>query len=184
MSSPSEDGPTNGHRSPGPMMEHQSASDRRGSDSDHSDAPNGPPSKRSASVPESDGEELNGVGHAPDMAESDPPTPDDASEDADFDMEESRPSQHDEDVAEDRPSSSGSGQSSKRKARGTEDDFMLADPELYGLRRSVCAKKPQPLPGILRLTAPIETTAATTRQACKCSSVIPPILVHLLILQG
>lgn len=140
MSSPSEDGPTNGHRSPSPTIEAQPAGDRRGSDSELSDARNGPPSNRSMSAPESDIGELNGIDHAPDMAESDPPTPDDASEDADFDMEESRPSQHDEDPAEDRPSSS---EGSKRKAGVAEDDFMRADPELYGLRRSVCAKKPQ-----------------------------------------
>lgn len=154
MSSPSEDGPTNGHRSPSPPIEAQPTGDRRSNDSELSDARNGPPSNRSMSAADSDAEEINGADNAPDMAESDPPTPDDASEDADFDMEESRPSPHDEDAAADRPSSSDSGRGSKRKAGVAEDEFMRADPELYGLRRSVCPKKPQIVPAIVRLTAP------------------------------
>lgn len=154
MSSPSEDGPINGHRSPDPTIDPQPTDDRRGSDGNLSDTQRGPRSNRSMSAPESDAEELNGVDNAPDMAESDPPTPDDASGDADFDIEESRPSPHDEEMPEDHPSSSDSGRGSKRKADVAEDDFMRADPELYGLRRSVRAKKPQMVIATIKLTTP------------------------------
>lgn len=82
---------------------------------------------------------MNHTNHSQDQSESDIPSPANASDDAEFDMQESLPSQH-EDVIEDvqeRPSSSDSNRAPKRKAAVVEDDFMRADPELYGLRRSV-----------------------------------------------
>jgi chromodomain-helicase-DNA-binding protein 1 len=70
------------------------------------------------------------------MSESEQSTPDNADEDGDFDMQESLPSQHDE-TAEDHASSTDSNRASKRKAPMGEDDYIKANPELYGLRRSV-----------------------------------------------
>lgn len=68
---------------------------------------------------------------------------DNASDDGDFDMEESLPSQN-EDAAEDHASSTDSNQTSKRKAPVEEDEFIKANPELYGLRRSVRCEKFSP----------------------------------------
>ena len=63
---------------------------------------------------------------------------DNASEDAAFDMEESPISPHEEDAPRERQGSSDSSSSLKRKAPGGESDYINANPELYGLRRSVC----------------------------------------------
>ncbi|KAM5351698.1 hypothetical protein ACJ41O_004421 [Fusarium nematophilum] len=69
------------------------------------------------------------------MSESEQSSEDNASDDADFDMEESLPSQND-DAVEDRASSTDSNKASKRKAPIEEDEYIKANPELYGLRRS------------------------------------------------
>lgn len=60
----------------------------------------------------------------------------DGSEDGDYDIETPPPAQSDAG----RPSSSGSEESrrpSKRKASVEDDEYIMKDPELYGLRRSV-----------------------------------------------
>lgn len=59
----------------------------------------------------------------------------DESEDADFDMEES-PAPVVE--REDRSTSAESRRPAKRKLAAEDDPHILANPELYGLRRSVC----------------------------------------------
>lgn len=114
-------------------------SDSRASDSDASEAQDNPPAiSRSPSISQNDQDELNGVDEGHDVEGSDVPTPDNASEDADFDGQPSPQSQPDE-TMDDRPSSSDSNRAPKRKAAVVEDDFMRANPELYGLRRSVRA---------------------------------------------
>jgi chromodomain-helicase-DNA-binding protein 1 len=71
------------------------------------------------------------------------PSDDDASADADFDMDDS-PQSPQSDQDDDEPSpANGSRQPSKRKApTSAEEEFMRENPELYGLRRSVCTLQP------------------------------------------
>lgn len=81
------------------------------------------------------------------MSESEASPDDNASDDADFDMQQSSPSHHDDhddlEVLDEgiptptRASSSESSRPAKRKANVEEDEFIKANPELYGLRRSV-----------------------------------------------
>lgn len=75
------------------------------------------------------------------MSESDGSSPGNASHDGDFDMEESAPSPRDHEHAEhhqlDRASSSDSITNTKRKSEFDEEEYIRANPELYGLRRSV-----------------------------------------------
>lgn len=59
------------------------------------------------------------------------------SEDADFDMEESPAASHSDAAQDERSASNDSRQSSKRKVATEEEDYIAANPELYGLRRSV-----------------------------------------------
>lgn len=82
------------------------------------------------------------------MSESDASADDNASDDGDFDMQQSSPSRHEDqddlEVIDDvlptptRASSSDSSRPPKRKAKVDEDEYIKANPELYGLRRSVC----------------------------------------------
>ncbi|KAK9777001.1 putative Chromodomain helicase hrp3 [Seiridium cardinale] len=60
---------------------------------------------------------------------------DNPSEDADFDMEESPAASHSDAAQEERSMSNDSRQSTKRKV-ANDEDFINANPELYGLRRS------------------------------------------------
>lgn len=62
---------------------------------------------------------------------------DNPSEDADFDMEESPAASHSDAAQDERSMSNDSRQSSKRKVTNDEEDYINANPELYGLRRSV-----------------------------------------------
>jgi len=64
---------------------------------------------------------------------------DDASADADFDMDDSPQSPQSEQEDDEPSPSNGSRQPPKRKApTSVEEDYMRENPELYGLRRSVC----------------------------------------------
>lgn len=128
----------NGHLSPDPAIKTSIASEHRRSESGFSDAHNGHSADRSPSPLGDADEELNGIHDGSDMSEGDVPTPDNASEDADFDMQESPPSHHEDDAIRERGSSVDSSRGPKRKAAVVEDEFMRANPELYGLRRSVC----------------------------------------------
>ena len=65
------------------------------------------------------------------------------SEDADFDLESPPPQASEQRRNESSSSSQESQRPSKRKAGAEADDFILNNPELYGLRRSVC---PAPFP--------------------------------------
>jgi chromodomain-helicase-DNA-binding protein 1 len=127
----------NGHPSPDQADNSSVASQRRRSDSDNSDVNNHPSGNRSPSLSGDANGARNGTDDDIDMDESDVPTPDNASEDADFDMKESPSSQHEDDVLQECASSTDSSRAPKRKAAVVEDEFMRANPELYGLRRSV-----------------------------------------------
>lgn len=137
MSTSVEGGPLNGHLSPEPEYDQNSHSEAAQSDSDLSDVQREPADEPSPSPSDSVLENSKYVDGEMDMSASDDePTPDNAFEDAEFDMEESPPSQHD-DAVETRSSSSGSHRASKRKVSPAEDQYMRDNPELYGLRRSV-----------------------------------------------
>lgn len=137
MSASVEGGPLNGHLSPAQESDQDVHSERAPTESDLSDAHHEPADDSSHAPSHSPRNLPIHANGEMDVSESDEPTPDHASEDAEFDMEESPPSQHD-DVAEARSTSSDSSRAPKRKAANVdEDDFMRANPELYGLRRSV-----------------------------------------------
>lgn len=77
---------------------------------------------------------------------SEPSDDDDASADADFDMDDSPQSPQSEQEDDEPSPSNGSRQPPKRKATtSAEEDYMRENPELYGLRRSVCTPYPQPI---------------------------------------
>lgn len=140
MSSPSQGGSPNGHlsarsssNSPQPENTRLSGSEL----SDAHDAAADPPSP--SPDPEDSTAYMNG-GH--DFAESsDSPDENNASDDADFDMGDEiddEPTNVQSDAAGDsRSSSNESSRPAKRKAAVEEEDFIKANPELYGLRRSV-----------------------------------------------
>lgn len=151
MSSPSEGDPSNGNLSPDDSMTFSAVADQQGNDSDVSqglNATNSPPDHPSPSDPEASNDEATNhadADHA--MSESEESSVADASDDGDFDMQATSPSQHgndeeddnedEDDVTAGRASSSESARAAKRKAP-VEDEYMKANPELYGLRRSVC----------------------------------------------
>lgn len=114
---------------------------RHRSDSDVSDSHNGPAGGSSSPPSPNQPDELANHDQQDDhaMSESEESADGDASGDADFDMDESLPSQHDDAEAEpERASSVDSNHAvTKRKAPVEEDEFIKANPELYGLRRSV-----------------------------------------------
>jgi hypothetical protein len=108
------------------------------SDSDLSDVQEPPPARPSSS-PEPEPVELTGeLADGQDFAESEDSSDGNASDDADFDMEDDVPSPQSEPAADDAESSSrDSSRAAKRKAATNEDAYIKANPELYGLRRSV-----------------------------------------------
>lgn len=61
---------------------------------------------------------------------------DNQSDDADFDMEASPAASHSDGAQDERSASNSSRQSTKRKTTNDEEDYIKANPELYGLRRS------------------------------------------------
>lgn len=71
-----------------------------------------------------------------DVSESSAAEAQDESDDAEFDMEDSLPEAPSNAAREERSTSTESRRPAKRKL-GLEDEHMLANPELYGLRRSV-----------------------------------------------
>lgn len=127
---------SNGHLSPGDEMNLILDNEARPTDNDSPEAYI-PPSNRSSPPPSDDANEAsNHFDNDQQMSESEAASEDNASEDADFDMEESLPSQND-DALEDHASSTDSTRAPKRKLPAAEDEFIKANPELYGLRRSV-----------------------------------------------
>jgi chromodomain-helicase-DNA-binding protein 1 len=141
MSSPVRDGSSNGQQSPRSPSASPKIASRRSSISEHSDDNGARPIAASPSPsPDPDDETIyiNG-GH--DFAESsNSPDQNNASDDGDFDMDDDALNAQSDggDVAADARSSSGDSQQSlKRKASQDEDRYIKANPELYGLRRSV-----------------------------------------------
>ncbi|PFH58256.1 hypothetical protein XA68_13973 [Ophiocordyceps unilateralis] len=65
----------------------------------------------------------------------------DASDDADFEMQDSAPSQHDDGSGQVHESSIDSSRPPKRKSPVAEEEFIKANPALYGLRRSTRARE-------------------------------------------
>ena len=141
MSTPVAGATSNGHLSPdvsmeSPVVENASLSD--------SDASNRADRRANEPSPTSSYErnDISNNNHDDEhMSESDAPSPDNVSEDADFAMQDSPPSHNDDDEDDDldnRASSTDSNRAAKRKAPVEEDEFIKANPTLYGLRRSVC----------------------------------------------
>ncbi|KAI0177130.1 SNF2 super family protein [Pestalotiopsis sp. NC0098] len=71
-----------------------------------------------------------------DAIESSASDNDDPADDADFDIEDSPAPSHSDGAQDERSASNSSRQSNKRKATNDEEDYIKANPELYGLRRS------------------------------------------------
>lgn len=162
MSSPSEGDPSNENLSPDDSMTFSAVADQQANESDISeglDAPNSPSEHPSPSDAEASNDEATNhadVDHH--MSESEASSVADASDDGDFDMQATSPSQQandeedenedEDDVTAGRASSSDSNRAAKRKAP-VEDEYMKANPELYGLRRSVWLSSPQsPFPAL------------------------------------
>lgn len=76
------------------------------------------------------------VGDEMDMSESDQDDDAEGEDDADYDVESPPP--EDDNLRPASHSSHSSVRPGKRKSSMDEDDFMTQNPELYGLRRSVC----------------------------------------------
>lgn len=140
MSTPTLGGPSNGHLSPGDELDISFAVETIPDDSDASGIQDTPADNPSPSPSEEDHDVINDDNDDGHKSQSDQSSEDNASEDGDFDMEESLPSQH-EDPEDEHASSSSSSRAPKRKAPVGEDEYIKANPELYGLRRSVRHKK-------------------------------------------
>ncbi|KAF4777716.1 SNF2 super family protein [Colletotrichum scovillei] len=138
MSSPLEPGPTNGYGSPEGGSPSPIVAAGHQSDSDLSDMHDNA-ARLASSSPSPDPNDLSGyMNGAPDFAESESSGDENnASDDADFDMDEDAASVAQSDGAGDVHSDSNDSQRpTKRKVPAREDDYIKANPELYGLRRS------------------------------------------------
>ncbi|KAI1660868.1 P-loop containing nucleoside triphosphate hydrolase protein [Daldinia decipiens] len=142
MSSSPEPSPVNGHSSPQAGRNARIILDDRVSESDLSDVNDNTALRESSSPsspnnnnqsPQDAEQDLDSQGGA---ESTDNDEDNNASEDADFDMEDSlAPSQSD--APHDETSTSNSSRRvPKRKAGGGEDEYIRENPELYGLRRS------------------------------------------------
>lgn len=143
MSTPTLGGPSNGHLSPDDVIDSTFDTGGHLDDNDSPEADEHPLNHTSPSPSNDANDTSNIVNDDVRMSESEQSSEDNASDDADFDMDESVPSQI-EDVVEERASSTDSNRASKRKAPVAEDEYMKANPELYGLRRSVRHEKFSP----------------------------------------
>ncbi|KAI0889258.1 P-loop containing nucleoside triphosphate hydrolase protein, partial [Annulohypoxylon maeteangense] len=140
MSSSPEPSSVNGHTSPETRSATRMDFDDRASESDLSDVnDNTAPRASSSSSPVNNQlsrdveQDLDSQGGA---ESSDNDEPNNASDDADFDMEDS-PAPSQSDAHHDETSTSNSShRAPKRKATADEDDYIRENPELYGLRRS------------------------------------------------
>lgn len=140
MSSPALGSPINGHVTEDDENDSHNPTQRFRSNSDASNR-SLTPSQQPSPV-----ESFRGVSHGANkisdddrMSESADSSADDASHDADYEVHNEPPSPKDHDAEpRGRASSSDSNQASKRKASVDEEEYIRANPELYGLRRSVC----------------------------------------------
>lgn len=140
MTSSPEPSSVNGHMSPETGPDARIILDDRVSESDLSDMNDNTAPAAFSSSPALD-QSLQDVEPEPDSpagAESSDNDDNNASDDADFDMEDS-PAPSQSDAPQDETSTSNSSRRApKRKAGADEDDYIRENPELYGLRRSVC----------------------------------------------
>jgi chromodomain-helicase-DNA-binding protein 1 len=131
----------NGHVSPFPNTAMSNDDAPYDSESDLSEIREPPVVETSPSTSSSPRQQSE-FGHQ-DLESSDSSGPEnnDGSDDADFDIDDSpaaAPAQNDR---IDRSTSHDSRRPTKRKLGFEDDEHILANPELYGLRRSVCAVK-------------------------------------------
>ncbi|OAA43288.1 chromo domain-containing protein 1 [Metarhizium rileyi] len=146
MSSPVMMGPVNGHLSPDDAMNSKLDVEVDRSDTDIPDAHDSPLDASSPSASEIHPNETpSHVDEDRAFSDDDESSAGNASEDADFDIQESVASHQDDNVERDRASSSASSRPSKRKAVVVEEDYMRENPELYGLRRSTRARETRKL---------------------------------------
>ncbi|KAG6007422.1 hypothetical protein E4U21_006011 [Claviceps maximensis] len=144
MSSPVVMASTNGHLSPDGAMSSTIVVEADQSDTHLSDAHDSPMSHSSPA--ESDLPARETPDHADQdqgYSDSDESSVANASEDAGSVMQESVASQEDDDGEQEPETSPDSSRASKRKAAVSEDHFIKANPELYGLRRSTRAREPR-----------------------------------------
>lgn len=129
----------NGHLSPPPIYNSMAQVLPSDSESDLSEAIDAP-NTASSSSPVPDAE--NGVNgrYKADTSESSHDEDALGSDDADFELDNSPPALQ-QPTHPTRSSSETSSRLGKRKASVEDDGFMLADPELYGLRRSVSHRR-------------------------------------------
>ncbi len=147
MSSSPEAGLANGDNSPSPSAESHSRIilDDRVSESDLSEV-NETTALQSSPSPSTSPSSNRRDSPRPVDPESDESSDNDsdnddnnASDDADFDMEESPAPSQSDGLQDQRSTSNDSRRIPKRKAVAEEDDYIRENPELYGLRRSVCS---------------------------------------------
>ncbi|KAI4276736.1 MAG: hypothetical protein L6R38_005581 [Xanthoria sp. 2 TBL-2021] len=125
----------NGHLSPPTIYNPMNQIMTSDSESDLSEAIDAPNTASSSSpIPDAENS-VNGIYKA-DTSESSHDEDAVGSDDADFELDNSPPPALQQPTRHTRSSSETSSRLGKRKASGEDDDFMLADPELYGLRRS------------------------------------------------
>ncbi|RYO79911.1 hypothetical protein DL766_003838 [Monosporascus sp. MC13-8B] len=134
-SSPPESASANGNDSPLVETGNRIILDDRASESDLSEV-NGNTAPQPSDSPSSNGRESPQQHMDPESDQSSDNDDNNASDDADFDMEESpAPSQSDT-PQDQRSTSNDSRRIPKRKAATEEDEYIRENPELYGLRRS------------------------------------------------
>ncbi|EEY18333.1 chromodomain helicase hrp3 [Verticillium alfalfae VaMs.102] len=147
MSSPLQNGSSDGHRSPrmssaSPRVAspRRSISETSDQQDDAADAPSPSPDAEDSTM------YMNG-GH--DFAESSPSADENnASDDADFDMDDDAPNVQSDGAVDALSSSNDSQRPTKRKAgvEVQEDLYIKANPELYGLRRSTRPREQRKIP--------------------------------------
>ncbi|KAK8056887.1 Chromodomain helicase [Apiospora rasikravindrae] len=141
MSSSPEPSLANGHGSPLEESSVSPVADGAQSDSDLSEVnetvviarPRGSPS---AFDHDHDSDDAKPDSEPHEAAESSAEENNDVSDDADFDMEDSPVASHSDAAQEERSESNDSHRAAKRKVGAGENEYIAANPELYGLRRS------------------------------------------------
>ncbi|OAQ91138.1 chromodomain helicase (Chd1) [Purpureocillium lilacinum] len=146
MSSPTEGEAVNGTVSPAEYKASPPFADSNRSESEHLDSQNTPAERSSASPVENhNGDAPNHFQEDRRMSDSEESSAGNASDDGDFDMQDGVLSDHDDDADRNRASSADSSRPSKRKNPLEVDDYIQANPELYGLRRSTRARETRKL---------------------------------------
>lgn len=137
---------TNGHRSTLPNNTITNDDAPYDSESDLSEIRDPPAVDTSLSTSSSPAQQSE-FGHQDlHSSESSGPENEDASDDADFDLDDSPAAVRASTGRNDRSTSHDSRRPSKRKLGFEDDEHILANPALYGLRRSVCFAYPHVWP--------------------------------------